>query len=484
MIRFACWVVAMIPVSALATDEILPYEVSKDGQVKIFLHEMPAETPTVAQGLPGSLPYNSTPDWENDIRRQVGGIVVCDMNGDGWDDIVCGCYNTGAFPPYEDWRNFVYFNTGGALEASPSWHSSDQVSTGMVAVGDLNNDTFPDVYAANGTGARSVIYFGTASGPNATPGWTSAIPQNAWNNYAVMFDIDHDNDLDIMTANQGFSQFDPHRPMFLFRNNDGVVETVPSWQSAETSLQNYIAFADYDGDGWEDMAVSKWAAFETGIYKNVAGTLQTTPIWTTGLDGTDKGVAWADVDGNDWPDLVVGRNPTGLYSNDAGTLSQTWTGNPPFFSYNEIAFEDVDRDGDMDLAEIHFGDGRAHIYLNDDGVLSTTPSWTFDSPTVGASLAFGDINGDNWPDLILGYAGDPSIRVFYNQLAPETLPGDLNCDGVVSVGDINPFVLALTDPTGYANAFPDCNILNGDCSDDGAITVGDINCFVTLVTDG
>ncbi len=62
------------------------------------------------------------------------------------------------------------------------------------------------------------------------------------------------------------------------------------------------------------------------------------------------------------------------------------------------------------------------------------------------------------------------------------LPGDMNCDGVVSVGDINPFVLALTDPAAYAAQFPDCRLLNGDCSGDGQVSVGDINCFVALVT--
>ncbi len=64
------------------------------------------------------------------------------------------------------------------------------------------------------------------------------------------------------------------------------------------------------------------------------------------------------------------------------------------------------------------------------------------------------------------------------------LVGDLNCDGNVSVGDINPFVLALTDPTAYAQQFPDCDILNGDCSGDQQVSVGDINCFVDLVTGG
>ncbi len=70
------------------------------------------------------------------------------------------------------------------------------------------------------------------------------------------------------------------------------------------------------------------------------------------------------------------------------------------------------------------------------------------------------------------------------EVRAEALPGDMNCDGAVSVGDINPFVLALTNPTGYADQFPDCDPLNGDCTQDGTLTVGDINCFVELVTNG
>ena len=68
--------------------------------------------------------------------------------------------------------------------------------------------------------------------------------------------------------------------------------------------------------------------------------------------------------------------------------------------------------------------------------------------------------------------------------APAILIGDLNCDGVVSVGDIAAMVMALTDPSGYAATFPGCNILAGDCSADGATTVGDIGCFVDLLTGG
>ncbi|MBU0907657.1 MAG: hypothetical protein KKE05_05885, partial [Nanoarchaeota archaeon] len=45
--------------------------------------------------------------------------------------------------------------------------------------------------------------------------------------------------------------------------------------------------------------------------------------------------------------------------------------------------------------------------------------------------------------------------------------GDLNCDSLVSFGDINPFVLALSNPTAYGNTFPGCDIMNGDINCNG-----------------
>jgi hypothetical protein len=61
-------------------------------------------------------------------------------------------------------------------------------------------------------------------------------------------------------------------------------------------------------------------------------------------------------------------------------------------------------------------------------------------------------------------------------------PGDLNCDGAVDFDDINPFVLALSDPAGYAQQYPNCDILTGDCDADGDVDFDDINPFVALLS--
>jgi hypothetical protein len=62
--------------------------------------------------------------------------------------------------------------------------------------------------------------------------------------------------------------------------------------------------------------------------------------------------------------------------------------------------------------------------------------------------------------------------------------GDLNCDGLINVFDIDPFVLALTNPEAYAAEHPYCNYLLGDINGDGLVNAFDIDPFVQLLTGG
>ena len=54
-------------------------------------------------------------------------------------------------------------------------------------------------------------------------------------------------------------------------------------------------------------------------------------------------------------------------------------------------------------------------------------------------------------------------------------PGDSNCDGTISYADINPFVLALSNPSTC------CYFENCDVNGDGLISYGDINPFVVAL---
>jgi hypothetical protein len=68
--------------------------------------------------------------------------------------------------------------------------------------------------------------------------------------------------------------------------------------------------------------------------------------------------------------------------------------------------------------------------------------------------------------------------------AATTCVGDMNCDGTVNFGDINPFVAFITNQAGWAAQHPNCNPLNGDINGDGTYgqaSFSDINPFVAVM---
>jgi hypothetical protein len=98
---------------------------------------------------------------------------------------------------------------------------------------------------------------------------------------------------------------------------------------------------------------------------------------------------------------------------------------------------------------------------------------TIGQPDAGVVMAGGgwELTGGFWPGATLS---GPTIR-----------PGDLNCDGTVGFGDINPFVLYLSNFAAWQATYSDCPPENGDINGDGSYpSFGDINPFVTLLSGG
>jgi hypothetical protein len=81
-----------------------------------------------------------------------------------------------------------------------------------------------------------------------------------------------------------------------------------------------------------------------------------------------------------------------------------------------------------------------------------------------------------------GFGGD-FLHLTANMVLCPAAPdlADLNCDGAVNAFDIDPFVLALTDPAAYAAAWPDCDYMLADCNGDGYVNAFDIDAFVALL---
>ncbi|MBP7746400.1 MAG: hypothetical protein KA383_09705 [Phycisphaerae bacterium] len=74
--------------------------------------------------------------------------------------------------------------------------------------------------------------------------------------------------------------------------------------------------------------------------------------------------------------------------------------------------------------------------------------------------------------------------VFVLRGTVQSAVGDLDCDGTVGFGDINPFVLYLANYPVWEATYVGCPPANGDIDGDGNYpSFGDINPFVTLLTN-
>ncbi|RMH28678.1 MAG: VCBS repeat-containing protein [Planctomycetota bacterium] len=458
----AALLVCVLSGSAAGAGGPAAYEVSEDGHRSAVIGFSATDgTGWVARG--GSVPFGTAPDQVVEIRRQIGGLQIADVDGDGNNDLVAVCYISNSFPPYEQWDDMIFFGTGAGIQTTPGWLSSVETHTGDVQVGDINGDGNLDIVTIHGGGLRrdSVrVYFGTGSGPSVTPGYVSNTAATSWGTSGVLADMDQDGDLDLVTTNQGLSP-DPFRPMLMFDNTGTTLTSAAVWQSAEQSIQNGIDARDVTGEGYPDLAVAKWVNFRSGLYLNQTGTPDVDPSETVDTTGADKGAAFSDIDGDGFQEVVFGGDNTKAYEIGFGVLTPFYEANPPFSGPQDIRMFDVDGDGDEDLGEIYFSDGRAHIYINRDGVLDTDPTWTFDAPEVGNAMAFGDLNGDGLADMALGYAGNTCVRVFFAQ-APEC-PADMaEPFGVLNIFDIQAFIglyngqdagADLAEPFGVFNIF-------------------------------
>jgi hypothetical protein len=100
-------------------------------------------------------------------------------------------------------------------------------------------------------------------------------------------------------------------------------------------------------------------------------------------------------------------------------------------------------------------------------------------PVVGAK------GTDSFTFRVTSAAGNSNVATV--KLEYELLRGDLNCDGVIDFGDINPFVQYLSNFAAWQTTYPNCPAVAGDINADGVYgesSFGDINPFVALLTLG
>jgi hypothetical protein len=139
----------------------------------------------------------------------------------------------------------------------------------------------------------------------------------------------------------------------------------------------------------------------------------------------------------------------------------------------------------------------SYLGMEDDAVFVTglgNPNYFgycyFDALEIGVDLLpiLGDSNDNFEPPLGAGtycfWVDEGGAWEDYSFQFVFRAYGDLNCDDVINVFDIDPYVRALTDPAAYEAAYPDCDYELADTNHDDVVDTFDIDSFVLLLTGG
>ena len=293
-----------------------------------------------------------------------------------------------------------------------------------------------------------------------------------WAGDATWGDYDRDGDQDLLLIGEIRSDDGTCRRIArVLRNDDGLlVEDVAQSDRLVGVYFGEAGWADADGDGDLDLAIAGWD--EDGdeslqIYTNEEGASPTDRLLNLDLTQVDDlgdasltgvryaDLAWGDPDHDGDLDLVVsgmtagGTSLTRLYSNDRGRLTLDEFNSEALLnvSNGDLAWADIDNDGDIDLSlsgENIIADGGlaavTEFYTNDPpGTLTLEPGIDLggDANTGLAnkvkrgSLSWSDFDGDGNLDLALS-GRDASLyavlKIFRNRPA-----GTLSEDGDFSL---------------------------------------------------
>jgi hypothetical protein len=415
------------------------------------------------------------------------GCAFFDYDNDGWMDVYL--VNSGPsdfFKPARPLKNALYKNNRDGTFTDVTDKAGVAGGTfGMgVAVGDYDNDGFPDLFIT-GYG-RSILYHNNGDGTFtdvtekaglATPGWTTG---------AVWFDADEDGRLDLFVCSYVRYELDggllcadrkdgrlyyhyciPHlfkpTPSVLWHNSgDGRFSQVRGTDIDRALGKSLgVVATDVDNDGRMDLFVAN-DTVQNFLFLNRGknqwqerGLLAGVGYSASGQVRSGMGVDAADVDGDGWQDLFVANidhEMFSLYKNNRGNL---FTDVAPEHGVADatrllsgwgVKFFDFDNDGRVDLllANGHPDDTislRAPevkykeplLLFRHDGRrlrdISRQAGPVFSKTFAARGLAVGDFNNDGRVDVLIGCSGEAPI-LLRNNAGPDNHWVGLKLQGV------------------------------------------------------
>ena len=400
------------------------------------------------------------------------GCAFLDYDADGYQDILL--INSMDWPGHKRGRSTLKLyknNRNGTFAEVTRAAGLDIELYGMgVAVGDYNNDGFPDILVT--CVGQNHLFRNTGKGTfqDVTKS-TGLAGRQAFSTSALWFDYDRDGHLDLFICN--YVNWSPEHDVFcsldgknksyctpeayrgetcwLFHNRgDGTFDDVTASSGIfDTSSKSLgVAMLDFDQDGWPDLFVANDTQ-PNKLYRNLRNGKFKDAAVEAGLafsaDGKARagmGVDVGDFENSGRPGIAITnfdnemvglyRSPTSGQFDDVSVAAGVGGPSKTTLGFG-CGFADLDLDGRLDLvvANGHIDDtvrnirgnvGYAqppHLFLNLGGGkfqdVAAANGGDFAAPRVGRGLAFADFDLDGDIDLLLTTNNGPAY-LFRNDL--------------------------------------------------------------------
>ncbi len=399
------------------------------------------------------------------------GCAFLDYDADGWQDILL--INGMDWPGHKRQHSTLRLyknNRNGSFTDVTRKAGLDVEMYGMgVAVGDYNNDGFPDILVT--CVGQNRLFRNTAKGTFVDVTRTSGLHgREGFSTSALWFDYDRDGMLDLFVCN--YVRWSPEHDVFcsldgkhksfctpeayrgdtcwLFRNRgDGTFEDVTAtsgiFDSSSKSLG--VAMLDFDQDGWPDLLVANdtqpnklYRNLHNGKFRDVAVEAGLA-FSSEGKARAGMGVDVADFENSGRPGIAItnfDNEMIGLYRpvspgtyDDISVAAGVGLPSKNTLGFGCIFF-DADLDGRLDLAvanghieetvrNIRGNVGYAQppqLFLNSVGGkfhdVAGLAGDGFAEPKVGRGLAYGDFDRDGDLDLLLTTNNGPAY-LYHNE---------------------------------------------------------------------